>query len=78
MLFELLFNVYLLALEATAGGWIRLTYRPKAGMGFADYVGHVAFVATSEALLQKRLDKTAKFCAWSGMHVKITKSVITG
>jgi hypothetical protein len=66
LLFELLFNVYLLSLEATAGGWVRLTHRPKAGMGFSE---DVAIVATSEALLQKRLDKTAKFCAWSGMRV---------
>ncbi|NBO64558.1 MAG: hypothetical protein EBU88_06900 [Acidobacteria bacterium] len=75
LLFELLFNVYLLALEATSGGLVRLTHRPRAGMGFAD---DVAIVATSASLLQKRLDKTAEFCAWSGMRVKIKKSVITG
>ncbi len=44
-------------------------------MGFAD---HMAIVATSEAHLQKRLDKTAKFSAWSGMLVKTTKSVVKG
>ncbi len=28
--------------------------------------------------MQKLLDKTAEFCAWSGMCFKIKKSFITG
>ncbi len=67
LLFEL-FNVYLLALEATSRGWGRLTHQPRAGMGFAD---DVVIVATSDSLLHEQIDQTAEFCARSGMCIKI-------
>ena len=55
LLFELLFNLYLLALEATAGGTFRFTRTQRAARGFAD---DVAITATSQAQLQRRLDIT--------------------
>ncbi len=74
LLFELVFNIYLLALEATSRGSIRLFRRPRVGRGFAD---DVAILASSKAQLQIRLDTTAKFCRWSGMRVKVNKSRLT-
>ena len=75
LLFELLFDVYLRALEATAGAVTRFTHKPRAARGFAD---DVAITAPNKHLMQKRLDVTARFCAWSGMRVKLSKSVLTG
>ena len=73
-MFELLYNVYLLALEATAGGLVRLTHKPKVARGFAD---DVAIISHSKTQLQVRLDKTGLFCNWSGMRVKVVKSMLT-
>ena len=73
-MFELLYNVYLLALEATAGGLVRLTHKPKVARGFAD---DVAITSHSKTQLQMRLDYTGLFCSWSGMRVKVVKSMLT-
>ena len=75
LLFEHGFEVYLRALEACRGGVVRLVHRPKPGKGFAD---DVALVTTSRTHLQRLLDVTAGFCGWSGMRVKLSKSVLTG
>jgi len=74
LLFELTFNIYLLALEVTTKGSVRLFHKPKVGRGFAD---DVAIVSSHKSQLQARLDKTAQFCQWSGMRVKVIKTRLT-
>lgn len=74
LLFGLLDNVYLLALEATAGGVVRFGHKPQVARGFAD---DIAITATSKSQLQGRLSKTSQFCGWSGMRIKVIKSVLT-
>ena len=46
----------------------------SAGRGFAD---DLAVTTATPAGLQKILDVIARFCQWSGMQVKLAKSVIT-
>ena len=74
LLFELPFNVFLLALEATSVGLVRLFHKPRVGRGFAD---DVAIIGSSKQQMQTRLTKTAEFCRWSGMRVKVTKSFLS-
>jgi hypothetical protein len=74
LLFELPFNVFLLALEATSVGLVRLFHKPRVGRGFAD---DVAIISSSKQQMQTRLTTTAQFCRWSGMRVKVTKSVLS-
>jgi ribonuclease HI len=75
LLFILTFNLLLLLLEETKAGHVTWTGRSVPSRGFAD---DVALVAASEANMQRLLEVVDRFCSFTGMRVKFSKSVITG
>ena len=74
LLFSLIFNALLLALKATGIGHRTVTGLRAPARGFAD---DLTLITGSEANLSRLLKVVEEFCKWSGMRVKLAKSVIT-
>jgi hypothetical protein len=74
LLFNLIFNALLIGLRQSGVG-VRTVFglRPNA-RGFAD---DLTIAAESPAGMQKLMQVVSRFCSWSGMRVKIQKSVIS-
>ena len=75
LLFGLIFNALLLALKATGVGHRTISGLRASARGFAD---DLVLVAYSAADMSRLLQVVADFCAWSGMRIKLEKSVATG
>ena len=74
LLFGIIFNALLLALKATGVGHRTISGLRTSARGFAD---DLVLVVGSAAGLQRLLEVVSKFCEWSGMRIKLDKSVIT-
>ena len=74
LLFGLIFNALLLALKATGIGHRTITGLRTSARGFAD---DLALVTSSAGGMSRLLQVVADFCEWSGMRIKLEKSVIT-
>ena len=74
LLFGLIFNALLIGLRQSGVGHRTITGQRMAGRGFADDL--VLSTATA-AGMQRLLRVVSDFCCWSGMRVKLQKSVIT-
>ena len=74
LLFGLIFNALLLALKATNIGHRTITGLRTPSRGFAD---DLTLVTCSAADMSRLLRVVSNFCEWSGMRVKLQKSVIT-
>ena len=74
LLFSLLFNALLLAIRQSKVSNRTLRGVLAPGKGFAD---DLVLMAKSAADMQTLVDVVADFCSWSGMRVKMQKSVIT-
>lgn len=74
LLFNLIFNALLVGLRQSGVGFRTVRGLRAPGRGFAD---DLTLSTATPAGMQRLLDVTAKFCAWTGMRVKLSKSVIT-
>ena len=74
LLFSLIFNLLLHALDATAVGHKSMTGLRTAARAFAD---DVALVATSVQNMSTLLEVVDTFCTWSGMRLNVAKSEIS-
>ena len=74
LLCSLLFNALLLALKTCrVGVWVVLGLRSPA-KGFE---GNLTLVCGSQHSMSRLLQVVSDFCSWSGMWIKLAKSVIT-
>ena len=73
-LFNLLFFALLLALRAAGVGFQLVTGMRSPARGFAD---DLTLICNSAAGMSRLVQVVADFCNWSGMRIKIAKSVIT-
>ena len=74
LLFNLIFNSLILALRATGIGHRTVTGLRAPALGFAD---DLTLITSSEENMTRLLKVVEEFCGWSGMRIKLTKSVIT-
>ena len=76
LLFNIVFNALLIDMRQSGVGCRTLfgLHWQSAGQGFAD---DLAVTTATPAGLQKILDVIARFWQWSGMRVKLAKSLIT-
>ena len=74
LLFSLLFNALLLALKASGVGVRVVSGLRSPARGFAD---DLTLVCESPRGMSRLLQVVSDFCAWSGMRIKLVKSVIT-
>lgn len=74
LLFSLIFNLLLHALEATGVGHKSMTGMQTAARAFAD---DVALVTASVQNMCTLLEVVETFCNWSGMRLNVTKSEIS-
>ena len=74
LLFGLFFNALLIGLRQSGVGHRLINGQQTTNRGFAD---DVALTTATQAGMQKLLDVVSDFCSWSGMRLKLEKSVIT-
>ena len=74
LLFSILFNALLLALKACGVGVRIVSGLRSPARGFAD---DLTLVCESSSGMSRLLQVVSDFCAWSGMRIKLIKSVIT-
>ena len=74
LLFNLVFNALLIGLRQSGVGFSTVRGLRTPGRGFAD---DLTLSTATPAGMKKLLDVVARFCTWTGMRVKLTKSVIT-
>ena len=77
LLFNLIFNSLILALRATGIGHRTVTGLRAPARGFADDLTVLTLITSSEENMTRLLKVVEEFCGWSGMRIKLTKSVIT-
>ena len=74
LLFGLIFNALLIGLRLSGVGHRLITGQQSNNRGFAD---DVALTTATPDGMQKLLNVVSDFCSWSGMRLKLQKSVIT-
>ena len=74
LLFGLIFNALLLALKATNRGHRTISGLRTPSRGFTD---DLTLVTSSALDMSRLLCVVSNFCEWSGMRIKLRKSVIT-
>ena len=73
-LFNLFFNALLIGLRQSGVGFRSVSGLRANSRGFAD---DVAISTATPAGMMRLLEVVSKFCSWSGMRVKLKKTVIT-
>ena len=74
LLFNLLFNALLIGLRQSGVGVNTITGLRPNGRGFAD---DLTLTTGSAAGMQRLLQVVSDFCTWSGMRIKMKKSVVS-
>ena len=74
LLFGLIFNALLTGLRQSGVGHSTISGLRPASRGFAD---DLALCTATPGGMQALLNAISRFCSWSGMKVKLTKSIIT-
>jgi len=74
LLFNLIFNALLIGLRRSGVGHRTVSGQQTTSRGFAD---DLVLSTTTAGGMQKLLQVVSSFCSWSGMRVKLQKSVIT-
>ena len=75
LLFNLIFNLLLFGLRQSGVGVRTIRGLRAPGRGFAD---DLTLLCSTEQGMETLVQVVAQFCRWSGMRVKLSKSVITG